>query len=71
MRANFSFFYGRSYRVFGPMKNSVTNEQRIRKNEELESLCQKPNIVEATEIRAKREMGWESILGENKINYSV
>lgn len=39
-------------KMFGPVKNSVTNEWTIRKNDELELLYQKPNIVEA--IRNKK-----------------
>ncbi|KAF0772260.1 Uncharacterized protein FWK35_00007901 [Aphis craccivora] len=50
-------------RIFGPVKDSVTNEWRIRKNEELESLYQKPNIVEA--IRTKR-LQWAGHAWRNK-----
>jgi len=39
-------------RIFGHVKDNVTNDWRIRKNEELESLYQKLNIVKA--IRNKR-----------------
>lgn len=48
----FSFERKNLKRIFEPVKDNVTSEWKIRKNEKLESLYQKPNIVEA--IRTKR-----------------
>lgn len=51
------------------MKDTVTNDCVIRKNEELKSHYQKPNIVE--EIRNKTTRDYNVKLGETKTHYSV
>lgn len=57
-------------RICGPEKDNITNEWRIRKNEELESLYQKPNIVEA--IRTKRlEWAGHTWRNKNPLIYTV
>jgi len=63
-RADSSFFERKILRrIFGPVKDSITNDWKIRKNGELESLNQKPNIVKA--IRNKR-LQWAGHVWRNQ-----
>jgi hypothetical protein len=63
MKQRLLVFERKILRLFGPAKDSVTNDWRIRKNEELDSLYQKQNIVEA--IRTKR-IKWAGYAWKNQ-----